>query len=59
MHSITLIIAFIARLFSFSEKKLFKSEIIVVTSFFLFLFYVNLCRCDITCETLVNDTNNK
>ena len=31
MHSITLIIASIARLFSFSEKKLLKSEIIVVT----------------------------
>ena len=31
MHSITLIIALIARLFSFSEKKLLKSEIIVVT----------------------------
>ena len=30
MHSITLIIASIARLFSFSEKKLLKSEIIVV-----------------------------
>ena len=31
MHSMTLIIALIARLFSFSEKKLLKSEIIVVT----------------------------
>ena len=30
MHSITLIIELIARLFSFSEKKLLKSEIIVV-----------------------------
>ena len=30
MHSITLIIALIARLFSLSEKKLLKSEIIVV-----------------------------
>ena len=30
MHSITLVIALIARLFSFSEKKLLKSEIIVV-----------------------------
>ena len=30
MHSITLIIALIARLLSFSEKKLLKSEIIVV-----------------------------
>ena len=30
MHSITLIIVLIARLFSFSEKKLLKSEIIVV-----------------------------
>ena len=30
MHSSTLIIASIARLFSFSEKKLLKSEIIVV-----------------------------
>ena len=30
MHSITLIIASIARLFSFSEKKLLKSEIIVI-----------------------------
>jgi hypothetical protein len=30
MHSITLIIALIARLFSFPEKKLLKSEIIVV-----------------------------
>ena len=30
MHSITLIIALIARFFSFSEKKLLKSEIIVV-----------------------------
>ena len=30
IHSITLIIALIARLFSFSEKKLLKSEIIVV-----------------------------
>ena len=30
MHSITLIIALIARLFSFSEKKHLKSEIIVV-----------------------------
>ena len=30
MHSITLIIALIARLFSFSEKKILKSEIIVV-----------------------------
>ena len=30
MYSITLIIASIARLFSFSEKKLLKSEIIVV-----------------------------
>ena len=30
MHSMTLIIALIARLFSFSEKKLLKSEIIVV-----------------------------
>ena len=30
MHSITLIIALIARLFSFSEKKLLKSEIIVI-----------------------------
>ena len=30
MHSITLIIALITRLFSFSEKKLLKSEIIVV-----------------------------
>ena len=31
MHSSTLIIASIARLFSFSEKKLLKSEIIVVS----------------------------
>ena len=80
MHSITLIIALIARLFSFSEKKLLKSEIIVIPlltaskfelyflaiikvlifselsklrSYFLFLFYVKLCRCAITCETLV------
>ena len=30
MHSITLIIALIVRLFSFSEKKLLKSEIIVI-----------------------------
>ena len=30
MHSITLIISLIARLFSFSEKKLLKSEIIVI-----------------------------
>ena len=30
MHSMTLIIAFIARFLSFSEKKLLKSEIIVV-----------------------------
>ena len=30
MHSITLIIALITRLFSFSEKKLLKSEIIVI-----------------------------
>ena len=30
MHSITFIIALIARLFSFSEKKLLKSEIIVI-----------------------------
>ena len=33
MHSMTLIIALIARLFSFSEKKLLKSEIIVVPLF--------------------------
>ena len=31
MHSMTPIIALIARLLSFSEKKLFRSEIIVVT----------------------------
>ena len=85
MHSITLIIALIARLFSFSEKKLLKSETIVVPlltaskfelyclaiikllifcelcklrSFFLFLFYVKLCRCAITCETLVINLNH-
>ena len=41
MHSITLIIASIARLFSFSEKKLLKSEIIVVTllTALMFEFY--------------------
>ena len=33
MHSITLVIALIARLFSFSEKKLLKSEIIIVPLF--------------------------
>ena len=80
MHSMTLIMALIARFLSFSEKKLLRSEIIVVplltaskfvlyffgdykgTHFlwvtqtskpFLFLFYVKLCRCAITCETLV------
>ena len=31
MHSMTLIIALIARFLSFSEKKLLRSEIIVVT----------------------------
>ena len=74
MHSITLIIALITRLFSFSEKKLLKSEIIVVPlltaskfelyclaiiklhklrSFFYSYFKLKLCRCAITCETLV------
>jgi len=38
MHSITLIIALIARLFSFSEKKLLKSEIIVVPLFTALMF---------------------
>ena len=41
MHSITLIIALITRLFSFSEKKLIKSEIIVVLllTSLMFVFY--------------------
>ena len=41
MHSMTLIIALIARFLSFSEKKLLKSEIIVVTllTALMFEFY--------------------
>ena len=48
MHSITLIIALIARLFSFSEKKLLKSEIIVVplltALMFVIDFVASLCE---------------
>ena len=41
MHSMTLVIALIARFLSFSEKKLLKSEIIVVTllTALMFEFY--------------------
>ena len=53
MHSITLIIALIARLFSFSEKKLFKSEIIVVpllTASKFVLYCLAIAKLLIFCE---------
>ena len=57
MHSITLIIAFIialiARLFSFSEKKLLKSEIIVVpllTASKFELYFLAIIKVLIFCE---------
>ena len=53
MHSITLIIALIARLFSFSEKKLFKSEIIVVpllTASKFVLYCLAIVKLLIFCE---------
>ena len=53
MHSITLIIALIARLFSFSEKKLLKSEIIVVpllTASKFVLYFLAIIKVLIFCE---------
>ena len=53
MHSITLIIALIARLFSFSEKKLLKSEIIVVpllTASKFELYFLAIIKELIFCE---------
>ena len=53
MHSITLIIALIARLFSFSEKKLIKSEIIVVpllTASKFELYFLAIIKLLIFCE---------
>ena len=53
MHSITLIIALIARLFSFSEKKLLKSEIIVVpllTASKFVLYCLAIVKVLIFCE---------
>ncbi len=53
MHSITLIIASIARLFSFSEKKLLKSEIIVVpllTASKFELYFLAIIKLLIFCE---------
>ena len=53
MHSITLIIALIARLFSFSEKKLLKSEIIVVpllTASKFELYFLAIIKLLIFCE---------
>ena len=53
MHSITLIIASIARLFSFSEKKLLKSEIIVVpllTASKFELYFLAIIKLLISCE---------
>ena len=53
MHSITLIIALIARLFSFSEKKLLKSEIIVVpllTASKFELYFLAIIKVLIFCE---------
>ena len=53
MHSITLIIALIARLFSFSEKKLLKSEIIVVpllTASKFVLYCLAIVKLLILCE---------
>ena len=53
MHSITLIIALIARLFSFSEKKLLKSEIIVVTLLMASkfeLYRLTIIKLLISCE---------
>ena len=53
MHFITLIIALIARLFSFSEKKLLKSEIIVVpllTASKFELYFLAIIKVLIFCE---------
>ncbi len=53
MHSITLIIALITRLFSFSEKKLLKSEIIVVpllTASKFELYFLAIIKVLIFCE---------
>ena len=53
MHSITLIIALIAWLFSFSEKKLLKSEIIVVpllTASKFELYFLAIIKVLIFCE---------
>ena len=53
MHSITLIIALITRLFSFSEKKLLKSEIIVVpllTASKFVLYCLAIVKVLIFCE---------
>ena len=53
MHSITLIIALIARLFSFSEKKHLKSEIIVVpllTASKFELYFLAIIKVLIFCE---------
>ena len=53
MHSMTLIIALIARLFSFSEKKLLKSEIIVVpllTASKFELYFLAIIKVLIFCE---------
>ena len=53
MYSITLIIASIARLFSFSEKKLLKSEIIVVpllTASKFELYFLAIIKLLIFCE---------
>ena len=53
MHSITLIIALIVRLFSFSEKKLLKSEIIVVpllTASKFVLYCLAIVKLLIFCE---------
>ena len=53
MHSITLIIALIARFFSFSEKKLLKSEIIVVpllTASKFELYFLAIIKVLIFCE---------
>ena len=53
MHSITLIIALIARLFSFSEKKLLKSEIIVIpllTASKFELYFLAIIKVLIFCE---------
>ena len=53
MHSITLIIALIARLFSFSEKKLLKSEIIVVpllTALMFEFYFLAIVKLLIFCE---------